>query len=447
MTSVDRFRLSRHVLWGAFWIAVYLALVLTPIFLLVIGETPPRPGFWWDLSIAFGFAGTTMMGVEFLLTARFRRATAPYGIDVIYYFHRYLAILILILVLAHPLVFVVTNPVLIDLLNPFVAPGYMVAGLGSILALAVLVATSFWRKTLRIPYEGWRLAHGLLAVAAMLLALVHIDGVRYYTGVPWKRALWIAIGASWVAVIVYVRVIRPWTLTRRPYRVAEVVPERGDAWTLALDPEGHAGIHFQPGQFAWLTLGRLPFTLRDHPFSIASVPTRPGRLEFTIKELGDFTRTIKEVPRGEVAYVDGPYGAFTIDRYPAAGYVFVAGGIGIAPIMSMLRTLADRHDPRPLLLIYAYRRWERMTFREEIEGLKSRLDLCVVYVLEEPQKDWSGEAGRVNAALLERHLPEDRRSREYFICGPVPMIDVVEKALYQLGVPMSRFHTEIFDLV
>jgi predicted ferric reductase len=183
-------------------------------------------------------------------------------------------------------------------------------------------------------------------------------------------------------------------------------------------------------------------------FSFSSSPAlAPGRVECTIKELGDFTRTIKDVRRGEVAFVDGPYGAFTIDRHPAPGYVFIAGGIGIAPIMSMLRALADRGDTRPLVLFYAYRRWERMTFREAIDDLRARLDLMVVIVLEEPPEGWEGEHGWITPELLDRRLPADRARLQYFLCGPEAMTQAMERFLHGLGVPMSRVHSELFDLV
>lgn len=439
---------ARLVAEGVFWLGVYLALVLAPLFVLLIGPSPPGLGFWWDLSVALGFAGLAMMGVQFLLTARFRRATAPYGIDIIYYFHRYLGIVILLIVLAHPVLLIAENPILMGFLNPFVAPWHIGAGVISVVALVALIATSVWRKKFGLAYERWRVAHTLLAVAAVGLALVHIEGVQYYVAGPWKRALWRAFALSWIAVVCYVRLIRPWQLLRHPYRVMDVVRERGDAWTLALEPSGHAGFLFQPGQFAWLTLGGSPFLMKEHPFSFSSSPTPGGgRLEFTIKELGDFTRTIGNVRRDQIGFVDGPYGAFTIDRHPAPGYVFVAGGIGIAPIMSMLRALADRGDRRPLLLFYAYRRWERMTFREAIDTLGSRLNLTVVFVLEEPPDEWKGERGRITRDVLERYLPPDRTSREYFVCGPEAMTQAIERSLHTLGVPMSRVHSELFDLV
>jgi predicted ferric reductase len=186
--------------------------------------------------------------------------------------------------------------------------------------------------------------------------------------------------------------------------------------------------------------------MREHPFSISSGPVASGQLEFTIKELGDFTGTIKTVRSGETAFVDGPYGAFTIDRHRAPGYVFIAGGIGIAPLMGMLRALADRGDARPIILFYAYRRWERLTFREAIETLRSQITLHVVYVLGEPPERWEGETGLLEPGVLSRHLPSDRRSFHYFICGPEAMTQAVERALYGLGVPLRQMHTELFDM-
>lgn len=430
-----------------FWLAVYLTLVLSPVLILLIGPVPAGAGFWWDLSVALGFTGMGMMGVQFLLTARLRRATAPYGIDIIYYFHRYLAIIALTLIIAHVVIMVLVNPAALGLLNPLDAPWHMSAGSVALLLFGALIATSLWRKQLGIRYDGWRLWHGILAIAAFLLALGHIEGVGYYIEAPPKRALWTGITLFWAGLLVYVRVAKPWRMLKKPYRVVDVVEERGNAWTVALRPDGHQGISYLPGQFAWLTFRGSPFKTMDHPFSFSSSPTRPDRLEFTIKELGDFTRTIKHINPGEIVYLDGPYGAFSIDRIKGAGYVFIAGGVGIAPIISMLRTLADRHDRRPLLLIYGASSWDRVIFREAIQELEGHLDLRVVHVLEEPPSDYQGETGYVTREILERRLPQNYKDYEYLVCGPEPMIKAVEKILYALDVPLTQSHSEIFNLV
>ena len=436
------------ILSAVFWLCGYLALILTPLLVLLIGPVPAGAGFWWDFSMALGFSGMTIMGIQFILTARFRRACAPFGVDIIYYFHRFLAVIGVTLIFAHVLIIWKTNPAALGALNPLETPWYMTIGRIAFLLFIVITATSLWRKQLRIEYDHWRIWHALLATAAVLLAVLHIEGVGYYINAPIKRILWTTFTLFWVLLIVYVRLIKPARMRHKPYRVVEVRSERGRNNTLVLKPDGHQGLQFAPGQFVWLTLGESPFHVKEHPFSIASSAEQSGRLDFAIKELGDFTRTIKDHKPGEVAYLDGPYGVFTIDRYPnATGFVFIAGGVGVAPIMSMLRTLADRGDRRPLQLFYGNKNWERVAFREELVELQSRLDLRVVHVLSEPPGDWRGESGYVREQLLNKHLPSDRNVQEYFVCGPSQMRASVEHALHNLRVPLKRVHAELFGLV
>jgi predicted ferric reductase len=388
------------------------------------------------------------MGVQFALTARFRRATAPFGLDIIYYFHRYAAIVGLGLVLSHFGILWFRFPETLGQLNPLEAPPYLTAGRTALVLFAIVIVTSWWRKPLHIDYDWWRIMHALLATTAFILALVHIYQAGYYTETPWKFWLWTAITVFWVSLIAHVRIVKPWRMQRTPYRIAEVRPERGQSWTLALEPDGHPGLRFAPGQFAWLTARGTPFRFREHPFSFAGSATQPERLKFTIKELGDFTRTVKELQVGERVYLDGPYGVFSVDRYPRSpGFVFIAGGVGISPIMSNLRTLAERGDARPLYLVYGNPNWEEVIFREELDALKGKLDLTVIHVLTEPAPEWSGERGYVTQELLDRVLPAERAGLEYFLCGPKPLSDGVQRALHALGVPRAQVHFELFDLV
>ena len=214
--------------------------------------------------MALGFSGLAMMGLQFALTARFRRVKAPYGSDIVCFFHRQIS-LVTFLIASHPLILFITSLDTLELLNVIAAPWRARAGVTALLALIALIAISLWRKNFRIHYDEWRMWYGILATAA--LAMAHIVGVGHYVGTPWKRALWIAYGTFWVGLLVYVRIIKPWMELRRPYRVEQVIQERGNAWTLALRPDGHAGLPFSPGQFAWLTIWDSPFSDREHPFS------------------------------------------------------------------------------------------------------------------------------------------------------------------------------------
>ena len=171
-----------------------------------------------------------------------------------------------------------------------------------------------------------------------------------------------------------------------------------------------------------------------------------GRVEISIRNLGDFTEKIPKVSVGQRVYLDGPYGAFTIGN-PADMHVLIAGGIGITPMMSMIRTLADRGDERPVMLIYASRDWDSIIFREELDALKARLHLTIIHVLGNPPDDWRGEQGFISAEMFKRHLPTPYADHEYFICGPGAMMDAIERALGELDVPLSKYHSERYAFV
>jgi predicted ferric reductase len=429
------------------WLLLYFLILLAPLIIVMIGPRPGPREFWRELSVALGFCGLALMGVQFIPTARLRPFSNLFSMDEVYYFHLRAALVGFAFVLAHPLILFLFNPTSVRLLNPLAAPARAVFGLVSLLALIGLVFTSVYRKQLNVKYEIWRLLHTTFAVVTVLTAMLHILGVDYYLSAPLQRILWVGLTVLWIGLIVNTRLIKPMFMSRRPYRMTEIRPERAQVWTLIVEPDGHQGIKFMPGQFAWLTIERPPFALRQHPFSIASSAESPERLEFTIAEKGDFTSQISKVPVGSVVYLDGPHGTFSMERYDGPGYVFIAGGIGSPPIMSMLRTMADRKTSKPAWLFYGNPTWESITYREALEKLANGLDLRVIHALENPPEDWEGEVGFINADMLKRHLPENRNELIYFICGPVRMITAVLEALQEAGVPLENVHTEQYDMV
>jgi len=460
---------------AAGWITFYLAIALSPLIVALFVGAPPGNGFRWDFAIALGIGALGLMATMPLLTGRFRRAVAPFGIDIIFYFHRLIGLVIVGAVLLHALLLLDLEPLLWHDLKPGGNSALQV-GTGALIALILLVGSSIARKIFHLPYDIWRKLHVLLAITALALSVTHVACVNYIFSTTILRYLLIGLALLWAALMIYMRVIRPVLLWRRPYRVESVVAERGRAWTLTLVPSGHSGFNFQPGQFAWLTIGHSPWAMQEHPFSIASSAEKfgaekfcankfgeqknihqtetqqAGRIAFTIKELGDFTSTVGKIVSGQTAFVDGPYGAFSPDRHDTAGLVLIAGGIGIAPIMSMLRTFADRGDQRSITLFYAYRNLENLTFREELESLAVQLKLKWVIVLAEPPTNWPpkdrpAERGLLTSEMITRHLPVDCQHCQYYICGPQPMLDVVETALQKSRISLDRMHFEFFDMV
>ncbi|MBD0268688.1 MAG: ferric reductase-like transmembrane domain-containing protein [Cyanobacteria bacterium Co-bin8] len=429
------------------WILAYLLITLLPLVVMVLHPAPSGRGFWVEFSVALGFIALALMALQFVLTARVNRIESSYGIDILLQFHRYTSIVAFLMVLVHPIILFIVEPDTLQLLNFPQAPLRAQMAVLATLAFLAMVITTIWRKQLKIPYEPWRASHTILAVLAVGLGFGHGLGVGNYLGYFWKAVLWsgFMLGALWL--ILYVRLIKPWMMTKRPYLVEEVTSQRGDVWTLALRPYGHDGFTFNPGQFAWLTLNITPLSMREHPFSMSSNGDHPERIEFGIKAIGDFTNRIKDIEPGTRAYLDGPYGVFTTELYwDTAGFVLIAGGVGITPIFSILKTAAERKDDRPFLLIYASKSWDDVTYREELEELKEKLDLEIVHVIRKAEDDWAGETGYVDKEVLEKYIPRHRGSRQYFICAAPVMMDSVERALFDLEVPVTHVHMEHFNL-
>ncbi|MDQ6771540.1 MAG: ferric reductase-like transmembrane domain-containing protein [Candidatus Dormibacteraeota bacterium] len=435
-----------------FWLTAYTFLALAPLVIALFGVDRPARAFLIEFSVALGFVGLSMMGLQFALVARFKTVAAPFGIDFLNKFHREVSFVALAFILAHPiLLFVQDSAKYLPLLNVVTAPWRARFGVSSVLLLIVLIGTSIWRRQLRLSYEVWQLTHGILAVAIVLFALLHIHLVGFYTQGVARRLLFDLYGASLIMLLVWVRVIAPALRLRRPWRVVRVQPQRGASSTVVFEPVGHEGFDFQPGQFVWLSARRSPFNLTYHPISFSSEgDVEPGgEIAITVKERGDWTREIPTIKPGARLFVDGPHGVFSMDLEQAMGYGFIAGGVGITPMYSMVSTMLKRGDVRPVYLFYANGDWEHVTFREELAELaKAMPNLHVIHVLGRPPDGWDGESGRITAELLQRHLPAHQYRRyQYFICGPGPMMDAMEAALSEIGVPHANIDTERFDMV
>ena len=147
--------------------------------------------------------------------------------------------------------------------------------------------------------------------------------------------------------------------------------------------------------------------------------------------------------------VRGPYGRFSYAyRSGERDLAFIAGGIGVTPIMSMLRHMRETRADVDVLLLYANRRRQDMVFREELEQIAAGdlPRLKIVHVLSEPEADWSGESGYVDRGRLEKHMGEGYAGKVYYVCGPPPMMKLVVGALRDMGVSAGRIEYEWFSL-
>ena len=402
------------------------------------------------MSIVTALAGTSLLVATFALPSRVRALSTHLGIERILRSHRALAFTAVALILAH-IAFVLAHSAKgFAVLDLRTAPPRVRAASVATVALVLIVLLAASRRRRRPRYEGWRLVHLLLANTVLIGTALHVYWLRDLTEHPVLMG-WFAVLALLFALVSLHRwVWRPWRTRRRAYVVDEVRQDTATAVTVVLHARGHSGVPFHPGQFAWLKIGASPFVFEEHPFTIASAANEPWRKEFTIKALGDFSELLAGLRPGRTVYLDGPHGDFTVDGLASDGFVLVAGGVGITPMLSILGTLAARRDPRPVLLLVAGRTADDLLHRAHLESWKERLDLRVVEVLSEPDEGWEGEVGWLDEDVLVRSLPPATRARrrlDYFICGPAPMVAAVSRTLADQHVAVDRVHTELFDVV
>ncbi|NKQ58644.1 2Fe-2S iron-sulfur cluster binding domain-containing protein [Amycolatopsis sp. K13G38] len=204
-------------------------------------------------------------------------------------------------------------------------------------------------------------------------------------------------------------------------------------------------IKFFPGQYLDF---EIPGTEETRSFSMANTSAREGgRLEFVIKIYpgGLFSQYLDtEVAIGDRLRVSGPFGVFTLRDAPGADLVFVGGGAGMAPILALLRSMAERGIDRKATFYYGARRRADLCFEKELHELAEQLpDFRYVPALSEPEgEDWNGETGLITDVL--RRCESDLSGADAYVCGPPPMVEAALELLPALGVADKRIFYDKF---
>ena len=431
-------------------IALYLLIVLLPLGLSWASERPPR-SFWDELASGTGMLAFAIVLAEFLLSGRFRTVSNRIGMDVTMRFHQLLARSALVLALVHPFLYSAPAkpPLPWDVTRQLTLSVDFSAystGLLAWILLPTLVLLAIGRGRLDYRYETWRLMHGLGAVLVAGLLLHHTLHAGRYSQDPVLASVWKVFFAIALASLLFVYLVKPALKRLSPWVVERVSPVGLKTWEVTIAPKGHKGLAYLAGQFVWLNVGHGAASLAENPFSISSAPASGNRLQFIIKELGDFTRTVGDIAPGTRAHVDGPHGNLVVAGRKEPGIALIAGGVGIAPLIGILRQLHHEGDTRPTTLVYGNRVEAQIACREELETLARAHGTRLVQALYEPPDGWAGRTGMCDGDLI-RDVFQGAETRQwlYVLCGPPAMMESVEAALIGMGVPAGQILSERFD--
>ncbi len=282
-------------------------------------------------------------------------------------------------------------------------------------------------------YERWRALHrttGLFVAAGF--AHGALDGTPFHHSAT-LRASYLAIGGVGLAFYAYRELLASRFLSLHDYQVADIRGVEDDLVEIVLRPLGRP-MSFLPGQFAMVYLEGKDGWHR-HPFTIASAP-HEGIVRVTVKALGDYTSRLQEIVEpGMPAVIGGPHGRFSHWR-GSDRQVWIAGGVGVAPFLSWLRSL-DGHMPQRVDFFYSAD--GPAPFSDEIRAIADSHGSLHVHLV-----DTSVE-GRLTAERVLADAGAPPRELSVFMCGPQPMLRSFQSALRIAGVPARRIHREYFD--
>lgn len=204
---------------------------------------------------------------------------------------------------------------------------------------------------------------------------------------------------------------------------------------------------FKPGQYCFITLSELKYPdergLKRH-FSIVNSPNEKGIITFTtrITESG-FKKTLQDLPVGEEVNLGPIAGAFVLPEDTQRPLVFIAGGIGITPFMSILKYISEEKLPYKITLIYSNRNKGSTAYIDEISNLASLIPNFKLILTMTDDSSWSGEKRQVDANFIKEYFP-DVNDNYYMVVGPPPMVAAVEKSLAEASVNKENIKIENF---
>lgn len=443
---INMLRTKQKILLSIFFLAV-----LFPVILIAISNT--TNGTWrsWprELGSFAGLLGLSLMILASVPINRLPPVTKAFNQDVVYTFHHKYTTAGFFFSAFHLATLWINNPGIGRYLNVFKNyPFYMKSAVFTLVIAGLMVCFAHFRKEFHIDYDVWKFFHSIFAIAVVVFGLIHVFGVNYYTALPWIRWYYIIITAFSGFSILWLRIVSPVRQLGKPYRIIEVNVMNNDATEIVLEFAGKPDqrpIPYHSGQVAWISVRQSPFSFSKHPFSITSDDTNQNRLSFAIRDLGNFTSTVKDLNVGETVYVEGWFGIFDPYKLGNEGIVMIANGIGIAPVMGMLRSLASRKDKRRFVVFFGSRDRESILFYDELNEISKVLNLDVIHILEQTD-DPAFEKGAITEEVLRSHFPKSKDAFDVFVCGPLPMVTIVNKSLERMGIDKKNRWPEFYEM-
>jgi len=230
--------------------------------------------------------------------------------------------------------------------------------------------------------------------------------------------------------------------------ISKIKAESQDTVALRIQLPENESINFMPGQYIMFGFLDGEESNRTKAFSISSPPLSQGWVEVTVKREGPFSTRMTKLQVDDKVKIRGPIGHFVFKDEYKQDLVMIAGGTGLAPIMSMIRYIANKNLPNKVKLLYSTRSPEHILYKEDLEILNDQGNVKVVLTMTRLQETdkWDDYKGRVDRKMLEENI-EDFSNSLFFVCGPDKMVDDMMKILREMGAKIGQIKVEKWGIV
>lgn len=386
-----------------------------------------------------GLVGMAAFAVTMILSGRLRIFDNLFGgIPRAYIVHHIMGAVSFSLLLLHPLPLALRQvETSWRLAASLFLPGIDWAINFGLSALFLMIALLLFTFFIELPYHIWKWTHKFLGLAfgfAILHSLYISSDVTVY---PPLRIYLLILSIGGLLVFTYRTLLGRFFVRRLPYLVERSTQVSKSIWEIVLSPLSDKTITFEPGQFIFVGFRAISVSGEMHPFSLTS-PAQSGNLSFSAKALGDFTQTLSMVTPGMRAMIEGPYGRFSYEYHKDGAYIWIAGGIGVTPFVSMGRSIPS--NTARIDCYYCIKDETEAVYLAELQAIATSNPSFRVF-------PWFTKTqGRLTADMLTR-ASGPLNQYTVFLCGPPFMMTQMKKQLKALGVRSDKIITEEFELL
>ena len=446
----------RQVMKKALFLILYLLSPLLPIAAIYLSN----PGYFGAAGLVpmlFGAISFTWLNAQLIISARPKLIESVFGLDRIYRFHSLVPVIALSSVLVHKLIKekVFGESFKTQLGDAAFIIFIICSVLGVVFLSEMLVQKSKYLMLLRKlaikfsigKYNIQRILHNL-TVAAVILVFIHVMLSNSARNV-FVKAIFIAYFTVAMGFYLYHKIIMRYFLCKK-FVVESVTEESLSMQTITLKPVNGEVFRYRPGQFGFIRIYSEGVSGEEHPFSITSEPSNKETLTMTIKSLGDWTLNVSKIKSGSKALLTGPFGKLSPLLYPSdQEVVLIAGGVGITPMISILRYFENNEKDRKVILFWGVKDQRELIWKDEFVQFGRDMKNFTLIPVMSGEDNYMGEKGYINTELLERVMKSNKftfDTAQYYICGPGVMQTKIIKGLKVKGIRSKNIHYESFSL-